>query len=229
MNQGYLAKPVLPNFARFRHLFYVTKEMSLTRALQYEKLEQQKLWGTVLDVGGGENSSYRNMINSELYHSINIDNSMVPTWEVEVGEAFPCPHEYYDFAISLNTFEHIFDVQFVLNEIHKALKPGGSLVATMPFLYPIHAHPDDFARLTPSWFDVALNKIGYKEIEVIPLSWGPFSTGMVASSRPGRLRKNKALFWDLFYAKLHGLRGNQIELGNTLTRHALAFFIRAVK
>jgi SAM-dependent methyltransferase len=37
----------------------------------------------------------------------------------------------------------------VLAEVHRVLKPGGSLLLTVPFLWPLHEVPHDLCRYTP--------------------------------------------------------------------------------
>lgn len=232
MEKQYLSRPDFPSFSRFLYFLKVTRTISITRALQYEKLEQQKFSGIILDVGGGEKANYRYLINCDTYHSINIDTKLLPTWDIKVGEAFPCSHDSYDFVVSLNTFEHIYDLNFVLRQIFNSLKYGGRLIAMLPFLFPIHGHPDDFVRLTPSWFIKTLPPIGYKEIEITPLTWGPFTTGLIASGTPGpvtRFRRNNALLLDLLYSYVHRYRGTENELADNMYRTSLAFLIQAEK
>ena len=53
-----------------------------------------------------------------------------------------------DTLICLNVLEHIEDSGPVLDELNRVLKPGGELVLSIPFLYPLHDEPRDFVRLT---------------------------------------------------------------------------------
>jgi SAM-dependent methyltransferase len=53
-------------------------------------------------------------------------------------------------VLCLETLEHVFEVRRAFDEIHRILAPGGLLVASTPFHFHIHAHPDDYWRLTPS-------------------------------------------------------------------------------
>ena len=57
-----------------------------------------------------------------------------------------------DVVICSELLEHVASPQMVLSEVHRILKPGGRVLMTAPFLYPIHADPWDFGRLTDrSW------------------------------------------------------------------------------
>ncbi|MCY4524788.1 MAG: methyltransferase domain-containing protein [Halobacteriovoraceae bacterium] len=163
-------------------------------------MEEITLGKNILDFGGGKEAKYRHLIPCESYDSINIDPQIKPTWIIKVGEHFPSPKNYYDTVISLNTFEHIYDVHFTFKEIYKSLRPGGNFIFSTPFLYPIHAHPNDYIRPTNSWIKEALLNTGFKNIKITSLIWGPFSTALIClESKLQRKLMHLALFLDIFY------------------------------
>jgi SAM-dependent methyltransferase len=53
-------------------------------------------------------------------------------------------------ALCFETVEHVFEVRRAFDALHRVLSPGGVLVASAPFDFHVHAHPDDYWRLTPS-------------------------------------------------------------------------------
>ncbi len=225
----------LPNFKRYKSLFCNAGSISVTRVLQYELLSQKKFKGKTLDFGGGKKAKYKLILNVEEYDSINIDQDMEPTWITTVGQAFPCPKEHYDHVLSMNTFEHIYDVIPIIEDIYDSLKEGGEFTCALPFLYPVHAHPDDFFRPTSSWWLTTLGNAGFNEIKIVPILWGPFTTGMVCSGLPGPCKKARIhlnLIFDLLYSKLRF--GNNQDcfdgpIGKQLQNHALGYFIEARK
>lgn len=224
--------PSVPTFARYQYLAKQVRRYSLTRALQYEALANYVLNGDVLDFGGGEKSLYRNLLRCTSYSSINIDPQIEPTWLVSVGSPLPCANDSFDTVLSLNTLEHVFEAQSVLSELHRVLRPGGELVLSVPFLFPVHGHPDDFFRPTPSWYRRALGTCGFSEVDVIPLAWGPFSTASVCSGTPGPAkgaRKQWGLLLDLVYAQIVRRRQPLVDVHAQLERYATAFFVRAIK
>jgi SAM-dependent methyltransferase len=53
-------------------------------------------------------------------------------------------------ALCFETLEHVFEVRRAFDALARILRPGGVLVASAPFHFHVHAHPDDYWRLTPS-------------------------------------------------------------------------------
>jgi len=225
----------LPNFQRYKKLFIKGESLSVTRILQYELLSNKKFSGKMLDFGGGENAKYKHLLQYDEYQSINIDKAINPTWVTKVGDNFPCPKDYYDHVISMNTFEHIYNVIPIIHDIYKSLKSGGEFTCALPFLYPVHAHPDDFFRPTSSWWLKTLQDAGYKEIKITPIIWGAFTTGIICSGAPGPLKKVRLhfnLLLDLIYIKMRfkdNCSNFEGELGKQLQNHALGYFIEARK
>ena len=228
----HLVAPLSPTLSRYRSLFGQKRKMSITRALQYEVLAQCRLEGKVLDIGGGNRADYHRIVKFQSYDSVNIDPAAEPSWVVQVGEELPCPDSHYDNILSLNTFEHIFDVQFVIREVSRVLKPGGEFLTSVPFLFPIHAHPDDFFRPTSSWWLHSLSQSGFENIRILPLVWGPFSTGLICSGTPGpckALRTHIALLTDILYARWRTRRQSSGQHFRSMHDFALGFFVWATR
>jgi len=54
----------------------------------------------------------------------------------------------YDLIISLEIFEHVFDAEKALREIHRVLKPGGVHIFSMPVKYPFPKSSEVRAKLS---------------------------------------------------------------------------------
>lgn len=53
-----------------------------------------------------------------------------------------------DTVLLLDVLEHVADPGQVLFEVRRILRPGGKCLVHVPFLYPLHDAPHDFARWT---------------------------------------------------------------------------------
>lgn len=75
----------------------------------------------------------------------------------------------YHTAIMLEVLEYLDDPstpEKVLSEINRVVKPGGKLVLTSPFLYPIHDGVIDMNRFSVSKIRNLLKRSGFKKIKV---------------------------------------------------------------
>jgi len=209
---------------------------STLRKLEYEKLLDTTIAGSVLDLGGGNKSRYRKTLPAGIeYSSVNIDPDIEPTWQVEPGETLPIEDGVFDVCISMNTLEHVFDPRFLIGEIHRTLKPGGMVHITVPWIFRIHGHPDDFTRVTPNWWRVVLEDAGFAEMEVTPLVWGRYSTASSISGFRGlfkRTRNHIPHLRDVLYASLMFRNGEGRyvgQRGQRICAVALGHFISAMK
>lgn len=182
------------------------------RCLEYERMENLGLRGRVLDFGGGTKVNYSDKLplwkaeqQDVVYESANIDQKTQPTFLIEETGRIPVEPGRYDAVIALNTFEHIYDIGSSFVEINRVLKTGGAIIFIVPFLFRVHAHPDDYFRGTPSFWSRFLIDHGFESIEIEALTWGPFSTAMWVSGAVGPFKQARqllALFADTVYSAI---------------------------
>jgi len=217
------------------------KDKSILRCLEYERFTSLRLSGIILDFGGGAKANYKekmmNWCNPKkkyIFESANINPEIGPTYLVGRNETIPVDSEHFDVVISLNTFEHIYNLHNAFSEIYRILKNGGSLFFTVPFIFRVHGHPNDYIRGTPSFWNKFLDTHGFKNIRIEALQWGPFSTALTISGIPGpfkSLRKKLAVFSDLFYFFWRHEQGKFIQKAQdaSICSAPLGYFISANK
>jgi len=173
--------PAQPSLRKWISLHQEYGHQSIIRLLEYDHLMTRALHGKGLDFGGGKKSRYQHYLERAGLgdiESINIDPKIEPTYLItENGSGGEkVPEKTYDFAISLNTLEHVEDPKPALIMLYKSLKEDGILCISVPFMFRIHGHPDDFMRCTPSWWSNTLSRVGYREISIYPLVLGRATT-----------------------------------------------------
>lgn len=148
----------------------------------------------ILDIGSG-NSSYNRYFPNRI--GLDIDPSRKPD---VIGDAHNLPFKdgEVEAVLSTDVCEHLKDPVKAVSEIHRVLKPGGMVIFTTRFIFPIHDAPGDYWRFT---------KYGIRElfkdfeiIELIPETTN-FSTLAILLQRMGyqsRLRWNKPAKFFLF-------------------------------
>src|SRR6478609_5632858 len=103
------------------------------------------LKGKVMDIGGKKGNK-RGLFDIGKFSSdvtyANIEKKDNPdiladATDIPVGDAT------YDTAILGEVLEHVPEPKAVLKEAYRILRPGGKLLITVPFLYPVHADPYD--------------------------------------------------------------------------------------
>jgi SAM-dependent methyltransferase len=93
----------------------------------------------VLDVGG-RLQPYRPLIADRLRSYIAVDLRLTPLVNVVArGEHLPLMSTRFDLVICTQMLEYVSQPSLVLGEIHRVLRPGGSLLLSVPSVCPIDA------------------------------------------------------------------------------------------
>jgi len=70
----------------------------------------------------------------------------------------------FDIILCLSILEHVFDFNKAIKNIHKALKPKGTVLIFVPGFYPLHEEPLDYWRFTEHSLKRMLKD--FKQVEV---------------------------------------------------------------
>jgi SAM-dependent methyltransferase len=76
----------------------------------------------------------------------------------------------FDTALMSEMLEHLERPSDGLAEAHRLLRPGGKVILTTPFMWPLHEEPRDFFRYSPHGLRHLLEGAGFEEVAIAPLS-----------------------------------------------------------
>jgi SAM-dependent methyltransferase len=117
-----------------------------------------QLKGSVLDVGCGQ-ATYKDLLTgAERYVGLETDTDSGADIIIKPGEPWPISDKNFDNIIALQVLEHVDDINIVIGEISRVIKPQGTLIISIPFLYNEHGSPDDYRRLTVRGLHALLEK-----------------------------------------------------------------------
>lgn len=129
-------------------------------------------YGKVLDVGGKKNNlrgTFRPPMDKvSSWECVNISPNVSPDYCAS-AEALPFTSPQYDIVLLSETLEHLPNPEKALREAQRVILPGGHIVIAAPFLFPLHADPDDFQRWLPSKYKKVLDEIGFEDVNVYPM------------------------------------------------------------
>jgi SAM-dependent methyltransferase len=156
------APNVAPWNSSFLNWFYLKKSMLLA--------SKNFIKGICLDIGSG-NSPYKRYLNVEEYISIDKRDTNAVSYKKNSNQIdadardLPFEKEFADTIILNQVLEHIYEYEKVLDEIHRVLKKDGKFVISVPFIYHIHAEPNDYFRFSEYGIKKLLRDKGFKIIQ----------------------------------------------------------------
>jgi SAM-dependent methyltransferase len=116
----------------------------LTRGKIDAFLEKHATDKKTLDIGAasGDHPMFPNAT------ALDIDAARKPD-VVGDAHALPFPDASFDTVVCSEVFEHLNDPVKAVSEMKRVLTPGGTLVLTTRFIFPVHDAPGDYFRYTP--------------------------------------------------------------------------------
>lgn len=120
----------------------------LTRKLTRQRLQpflkRHATRDLVLNVGAKKNG-YEDL----FPHTIAGDIMYYPTIDVQFdGHCLPFAGASIGIIVCTEVLEHCIEPQRVIDEFYRVLQPGGKLILTTRFVFPLHDAPYDYYRFT---------------------------------------------------------------------------------
>lgn len=146
----------------------------LVYELNYEFLARNKarIKGNIIDLGCGERpyeewllqygNTYLGVDWSETLHALRADIV------ADLSKPLPLDDNVADTVVSFSVLEHLFRPQQLLAEAYRLLRPGGSLLLQVPFMWGVHEAPHDYYRFTPYALTSMGREANFDEVIVSP-------------------------------------------------------------
>ena len=167
MNKNYL------NFFKL-----ILQNNSLLRTLQIFECLNIALYGISLEFGATniKNKTFSNFVKgkSKFHYTNRENNKKMNIFYSDLTKKLKIPTKKYNNVLLFNVLEHLPEYKLAFSEIYRIIKKGGSFIGSVPFIYQIHAAPNDYFRFSKQFIELNLKKYRFKKIKVKPLGFGPF-------------------------------------------------------
>jgi SAM-dependent methyltransferase len=192
---------------------------SVLRLAEHRALSSITLSGKVLDLGGTKNAEYHSFLKGMFeVTTVNMDPKTNPDCMSDLEQPVPYPDASFNHVLLVNVLEHIFEYRQLLSEAERIVRPSGSVIIVVPFLFPIHADPHDFWRFSKETLQRECQRAGLTIETLTPLGSGVFSARhlFIARLMPGPVRfllhhttRYLAVFFDALFVQLARLLGKK--------------------
>lgn len=133
-------------FSLFCHPFYFVRR----EIFCFLRNNSHFLSGNLLDFGGGSKPYQNLFVKSQNYFSIEVlsNKENLKTDVYYNGSKLPFADNTFDSILCSEVFEHVENINEVVLELFRVLKPGGKMIVTTPFMCIEHEMPSDFRRFS---------------------------------------------------------------------------------
>ena len=148
----------------FNPLRKLTSQAAIWPPIDYELADLRHLLkGKVLNAGAGWRE-IGHLIDGELVNQdLPSDNETRTNIHILSPLAnIPRPDHSFDAVVCIAVLEHVENPEQVVAEMFRVLKPGGHLIASVPFLQPEHKVPTDYQRYTRDGLERTLRNGGFE-------------------------------------------------------------------
>ena len=135
---------------RFLSIFYHPFFFVRREIYSFLELNANFLSGKLLDFGCGSKPYEKLFKNLNNYVGVEVSGNK-ENLKSDIyynGIALPFADNTFDSVLCTEVFEHVEQLDYVIIELYRVLKPGGRMIVTTPFMCVEHEMPYDFRRFT---------------------------------------------------------------------------------
>ena len=147
------------------HSGYILRRKLLLAIYRHSKY----MGGKMMDFGCGS-KPYKSLFNVNEYVGVDYQGQghSHENEQIDVfydGITLPFPDNHFDSVFSTEVFEHVFNLEKILVEIKRVMKPGAKILVTCPFAIPEHEQPNDYARYSSFGLKHLFEKNNFRVVE----------------------------------------------------------------
>jgi SAM-dependent methyltransferase len=178
----------------------------IRRALWKTILEfAPQIKGRVLDFGCGSKPYENLFVKAQSYTGVDIEVSGHQHIDSKVdvyydGKTLPFGDSQFDAVVSFEVFEHVFNLDEILSEVHRVTKDSGLLLFSVPFAWEEHEVPYDYARYTSFAIEHLLSMHGYDVVAIRKTTTYLLTVWQMLLAYLERIGPAKGIFRHLFQA-----------------------------
>jgi len=149
---------------RFLSIFYHPFFFVRREIFSFLESNSNFLSGKLLDFGCGSKPYEKLFKNSNNYVGVEVSGNKenLKSDIYYTGIALPFADNTFDSILCTEVLEHVEQLDDVMIELYRVLKPGGRMIVTSPFICIEHEMPYDFRRFTTNGLINLMKKNNFK-------------------------------------------------------------------
>jgi SAM-dependent methyltransferase len=173
MRESFQPIPVRPRSeARLQFIARCVLDLQFLTIHRFLEARLTALSGSVLDVGAGEAPWREYLGDAARYTGIDVERAddfgmrRDPAIVYYDGKVMPFPDGSFDHVLCVEVLEHVGDPRAFAAELARVLRPGGTLLMTVPWSARLHHLPHDFHRFTRFGLEALLRSAGFVDVAI---------------------------------------------------------------